>query len=899
MTATGAPLPTGLVAFLFSDIEGSTRRWEAHGDAMRDALRRHDEILRAEIERRRGYVFKTIGDAFCAAFWSVGEALDAAIAAQRRLSREDFAAVDGLLVRMAIHVGEADERVGDYFGTALNRAARLLSAGHGGQILLSGDAGDAVIEHLGPEITLRHLGTLPLRDLKTPERVYQPVAEGLTSEFKALRALKTPPNNLPRQSTSFVGRYEDLVRIEALLERNTLVTLVGAGGIGKTRLALELAAHRLSDERDGAWIADMASITDAALIPSTILSAIGAEAKPGEEPLEALLDHLQRRELLLLLDNSEHLVSDVAAIAARILARCPHVTVLATSRSPLDISGEQVYRLASLDLDSAVKLFADRAQAVDRNFSLKTSTEAVRQICRDLDGIALAIELAAARVRSMPVQTLATHLELRVLAGGRDRRPHQQTMRALVDWSYDLLNEDERGVLRRCGIFLRGFTLEVATGVCGGPDRDEWYVLDTLSSLVDKSLLVVEGHENDQRYRLLEPIREYALEKLTAAREAPETMRLHARAFGELACASYREWDVSPAADWLARFERDLSNFRLAIRWSLDEGNDWTLGAQLVADTLPIFLRLTLLPEAIARCERVLLSCTTLPAAIEARLRYGLSMLYNNQGSTQSAYEQAQKAVSLYRRAGDARGLARALSQVAHRYSLQDRYDEAKAAAREALELARGLSDRGLLADVLRRCAPAFEADDTGDMRTMYAESVALFRSLGRRDDTARALQWWGIAEAQSGEYRAAAERLVEAKRLAGEELAVGIAGDIVACYLVIGDRASAEPVAREALELAVKVRHPIHTPFAVTYVAALAQERNAADAARLVGYADECLRLAGWERGVYDREIAKNLKDDLKRRLGDAELLPLLAEGAAMAEEQAVAKAAALSTSL
>ncbi|MFZ1017933.1 MAG: adenylate/guanylate cyclase domain-containing protein [Candidatus Cybelea sp.] len=895
---TSPALPTGTVAFLFSDIEGSTRRWDAYGDAMRDALRRHDEIVRTEIERRRGYVFKTIGDAFCAAFWSVEDALNAAVAAQRSLASQDFAAVEGVLVRMAINDGEADERSGDYFGPAVNRTSRLLSAGHGGQILLSGRSADALTARLPAGITLRHLGTLPLRDLREPERVYQPIAEGLRSEFKALRALQTPPNNLPRQSTSFIGRFEDAARVQALLDRSAVVTIVGAGGIGKTRLALEVAANRLSDERDGAWIVDLASITDAALIAVTILAGVHAEPKPGEEPLETLLKYLENRELLLLLDNSEHLVSEIAETAAKVVARCRRITILATSRAPLDISGEQIYRLAPLELASAMQLFVDRAQAADPDFTAASSSAAIEQICTNLDGIALAIELAAARVRAMPVETLAAHLEPRLLAGGRDRRPHQQTMRALVDWSYDLLDDDERRALRHCAIFVRGFTLEVADDVCGS-GSDDWRVLDLLASLVDKSLVVSEGRGSDQRYRLLEPIREYALERLTETGEATEAKRRHAHAFATLAHAAYEEWDVAPSSDWLARLERDLSNFRVALRWSIDEESDLELAARLAADTSPIFLRLSLLSEAIARCERILAAPAALPAGVEARLRYGLSMLYGNQGTLDEAFDESCKAVALYRESGDLRGLTRALSQVAHRYAQRDRTEEAKSVASEALELARSLNDQRLLADVLRRVAPAFATDERERMREMYAESVALFRTLRRDDETARALTWWGQSEAEIGEYRSAAERLAEAKRLAGEELAVAIANDIVACYLVLEDRESAGPLAVEALTLAARVRHPIHVPFAITYVSVLAQEGDVVEAARLAGYAEERLTSLGWQRVISDREIAERLFLELERRLGKQRLAQLLAEGAMLTEDEAIARATALSMTL
>jgi predicted ATPase/class 3 adenylate cyclase len=882
--------PSGTVAFLFSDIEASTRRWEQHGEAMRDALRRHDELLRAAIEASRGYVFKTIGDAFCAAFWTAGEALEAAIEAQRRLGREDFSAINGLHVRMAIHVGETDEREGDYFGVAVNRTARLLSAGHGGQILISGVAADLALAHLPDGIHLRHLGSLPLRDFKDPERVYQPVGERLRSEFKPLRALETPPNNLPRQSTSFVGRHEDVARVEALLDEGGLLTLVGAGGIGKTRLALEVAAARVNDARDGAWFVDLSSIVNAGLIAGTMLSSLGGESSPEADPTDELLAYLEKRELLLVLDNSEHLVSDVAGIVAKIIACCPHVTVLATSREPLDITGERIYRLATLDLASAVQLFADRARAVEPAFSVEAKAAAVEAICGRLDGIALAIELAAARIRTMSVESLAEHLELRLLSGGRDRRPRQQTMRALIDWSYDLLAEEERRTLRHCAVFLRGFTLRAAADVCA---NDEWLALDELASLVDKSLVIADTGSAVQRYRMLEPIREYAFAKLTEAGELPEAVRRHTETMASLARVAYQEWESGPAADWLTRLESDLSNFRIALRWSVEERNDLDLGARIAADAIPLFLRLSLLAEGIELCER---ASQSVPLAndVEARLRYGLSMLYSNIGDNKKCLAQAKVAARLYRQVSDLRGLARALSQVASRYAVQSNYLEAQPAAEEALQLARDSGDRRLLADVLRRTADSFTGDGEAAVRARYEECVALFRSLGRDEETARALVWWGKwEEDEIGDFQQAAQRLLEAMQLDKDGgMLMYCSADIAGCFLAIGKSDQAEPFARQALEAAAKARHPVSVPIAISHLAIVAGTRDVARAARLIGYAEERFRQMEWQRVAYEQDLVDALFAHLRASLAEAEFSRLLAEGAAWNEDQATGRA-------
>ena len=886
-------LPSGIVVFLFSDIEGSTRRWESHAVAMRDAVRRHDVIVRAAIEARRGYVFKTIGDAFCAAFWTIEEALEAAIDVQRRLDSEDFEAVAGLRVRMAIHAGETDERSGDYFGPAVNRTARLLGAGHGGQILLTGVAADLAMAALPAGISLRRLGTLPLRDIKDPERVYQPMGEGLRSEFAPLRALETPPNNLPLQRTSFVGRHDDVARIDALLDEGALVTIVGAGGIGKTRLALEVAAARLADEPDGVWLADVASVGEAALIAGTLLTVLGAQPSPGVEPLDDLVAYLESRDLLLVLDNSEHLVAAVAEIAARILERSRHVSILATSRQPLDVSEERVYRLGSLDNAAAVALFSDRARAVDREFSLEKHVAEVEGICERLDGIALAIELAAARVRTLSIGDLAQHLELRLLAGGRDRRPRQQTMRALIDWSYDLLAADERRVLCRSAVFSRGFTLAAASVVCDERDAARGAVLELLGSLVDKSLVVAESPDGERRYRLLEPIREYAREKLNESGDAPETQRRHAVALGAFAGSAYEEWESGPAADWLARMERDLPNIRVALQWSVGEGRDLELGARLVADATPLFLRMSFLAEGVDWCERVLASGVGLPLGVEARLRYGLSMLFSNLGANKQVLEQALQAVSLYREADDARGLTRALSQVAARYAPLGRYEEAREAAEEALRIARGLGDRRLLADILRRCAGAFAGDGAAAVRARYHESVEIFRTLGRDDETARALTWWGQWEAASGNFREAAQRMLEAIELDRRNLVtMFLESDVAGCFLAIGDVAAAESHAREALTLAAKAHHRVLAGISISHLAAVAATSDPARAARLIGFAEEELRAAEWQRADYEQQIVDELRATIERAISTDEIARLLAEGAAWSEAQAVTAA-------
>jgi len=886
----GSALPSGSVAFLFTDIEGSTRRWDAYGDAMGDAVRRHDAILRHEIEARGGYIFKTMGDAFCGAFRSVGDALGAAVALQRALHREDFAAVDDLRVRVAIAAGEADERDGDYFGTAVNRTARLLSACHGAQILLTGEAADLAVQRLPEGVTLRHLGSVPLRDLKEPVRVYQAVAEGLRGDFKALRALETPPNNLPLQATSFVGRHEDVLRLERLLEKEALVSIVGAGGMGKTRLALEAAATTINDWKDGTWFVDLAAILDERLVVSVLLSTFGIDQNERELPLETLVKSLAQRETLILLDNCEHVIGEAARMVTAVRQRCPHVAILATSREALDIAGEYVYHLDSLDLSAAVKLFNERAAGARQSFSAKAEARAVEELCRHLDGIALAIELAAARVRSMPVRALVEHFDLRILAGGRDRQPRQKTMSALIAWSYDLLTDAEQDLLRRCSACVGGFTLEIAVALSGG---DDLATIDLLSSLVDKSLVTAD--ESRARYRLLEPIRQFANAKLEESGERQGALESHARAYAALAHDGFEEWDADPKPDWLERFDRELGNLRAALQWTVEGKHDLATGASLAADAAPVFLRLSLLSEGIDWCERFLRENEALPPAVEARMRYGLSMLYNNQGVNKNALAEALVAASLFQRARDGRGAARALSQVSNHYARLDRFSEARSAAEDALHLARDLDDRRLLADVLRRCARSYADDGDDAVRDRYAESVSISRRLGHSDDVSRALMWWGQFELGVGNYLRAAEMLLEARDLASDDAALTLLNNVVPCYLAMGDTPNAYALAREALALAAKYRHPIHTPSIVMYVAALAANTESTESARLIGYAKERLRAAGWRRAPHDDVIVERLEGALRRQLPPADLTALRVEGTAFTEDQAVAHARSL----
>ena len=675
--ATPRTLPTGTVTFLFTDIEGSTKRWERDSAAMSEAVRRHDALLRGAIGERGGYAFKTVGDAFCAAFSRPENAVAAILTAQRALYAEDFSAVEGLQVRAAIHTGTAEEREGDYFGPAVNRVARLLAIAHGGQTLVSGVTVELVQDALPPRTSLRDLGQHRLKDLAHPVQVYQLVAEGLGELFPPLRSLGALPNNLPLQLTSFVGREDEVAGIVDLLGRSRLLTIVGTAGVGKTRAALQAAAELVDGSGDGVWFVDLAPLRDPALVAREIAVTLGVTVPPEKTALETVVEYLKARRLLLVVDNCEHLVAAAATAIDTILRGCPHVTVLATSREGLNVSGERVHRMPSLALPpraesltaaqastyGAVALFVERAQSVDEDFALTDqNAESVAEVCRRLDGIAFAIELAAPRVKVLSVDQLSQRLDerFRLLTGGsRSALPRQQTMRALIDWSYDLLSAREKVVFRRAGVFVGGFTLEAAVSVCTAETAlDEWPVLETLSTLVDKSLIAAEIQGSGQRYRLLESVREYARTRLAESDELEETERNYAAHYLSYAKFKRDEWAVTPGAQWIEPMLSETDNFRAAMVWLLDHD---PLGAAEMSVALHRFFdRLALQDEGLRWIEQAFAANRDLPPLVEAPLLQARMSLSINQG-LQEAPGSEQRLLEVARKSGDERLLVSAL----------------------------------------------------------------------------------------------------------------------------------------------------------------------------------------------------------------------------------------------
>ncbi len=908
-----APLPTGRVTFLFTDIEGSTRRWESDSDAMKTVVARHDDILTAVMTVHHGHIFKTVGDAFCVAFSSAPAALAAAVDAQQAIAREDFSSVDGLRVRMALHSGVAHERGADYFGPSVNRVARLMSAGHGGQVLLSDATRALVVDQLPAGIELIDLGLHELKDLAALEHVWQLRIEGLPSEFAPLRSEGGSPNNLPAQATNFVGRDEDAREVDALLASHRLVTLVGAGGVGKTRLAIRVAEQALRTSPDGVWFSDFAPIADAQLVPSVVAKALGLTQQENRPIDDSLVQWLKRKQLLVILDNCEHVIAAAASLAASLIAACPGVRMLATSRQPLRIAGEAAYKLPSLptpepgrDLTvaaaleyAAIKLFVERAQAVDSRFALSAETApVVAEICRRLDGIPLAIELAAARVRMLSVASIAGRLNERfqILTGGsRTALPRQQTLRALFDWSYELLDERERALFARVSVFAGGFSLAAASAVCADSEKSDSDALDLLASLVDKSLVVAELGDREERYALLESAREFALTKLPDAAEQDALASRHARFFCGMAQAADEASSTMPREALLAALEPDIDNFRAALEWTLKKRRNVSAGAAICGSLEQLWYASGLSGEGRSWIDTALACIEEREhsSALAARLWLARSLLFSGKGKFQSA-ERAEK---LYRELHDELGAARSLRAMARGLLQMGRLDAAADAAARALPVLRAHADK--LGEALCLNVMADVCGERGEIeaaRASYALTLQAFEALG--DQAGKAVVFIDLAELdfRQGDPYAALRHAqasidIESRGKNATNLATAYSNTI-AYHIALDDLAAASEAAVQALRWAQQAQSRSKVAWILQHCALIAAERKqVAAAARLLGYVDAQYAELGLERESTERWSHDRLAAIL-RGASVQSVAADLAEGATMSEERAIDEA-------
>jgi len=802
-----APL-SGILTFLFTDLEGSTPLWEQYPDLMQVVSARHDELLRAVFEGNGGRVVKTTGDGFHVVFASPADGIAAALAGQQAITTEVWPPeVGSIKVRMGLHAGEGQAREGDYYGPDLNRAARVMGIGHGGQILVSGTTAALLRGRLPDGAELIDLGPHRLKGLSDLEQVYQLVHSSLETEFPPLHSSVSIPHNLPTQLTTFIGRTRELEEVKRLIESNRLLTLLGPGGTGKTRLMLQVASDLVERFPDGVWLVELAPLTNPELVTEKTAGVLGVRGHPDRSLVDSLAVYLRRKEILLLLDNAEHLIQTSAELAEHLLMLCPQLKILTTSREPLSIGGEAAFQVPSLSLPAenvmtgaeleaseAVQLFLDRSRAVRPDFELTTSTvPAVAKIVRQLDGIPLALELAAARLRVMSAEQIAARLNdrFRLLVGGRRTAlPRQQTLQALIDWSWNLLQESEQVLLRRLSVFSGGWTLEDAQQVARGPQLDEFAIIDNLEALVEKSLVATGSlPDGGDRFHLLESIRQYARERLSEAEEDDALGDRHAAYFVGLIREAEAAHTQTETVAWIMRLVREMDNFRAVFNWLENHdpmlflaaaGKLMVLGGQGYWSFSP--------PQGRRWLERAIEFGRTAEAFEEGRPEHrenlgralgALGSVGLAQGRHEEGAAAGAKAVSILRPLGESQPLAYALGIYAFNSSFLGRLDEAYEAGEEAGKIARGLGD---------------------------GVSLSL------------ALSALGLAAMMNGDIEKAQEYIREAKTLI-EELGSSLVGPQILVgegqlHALMGDLEGAEAIYREADQRFQELGDPTQTIF-------------------------------------------------------------------------------------
>jgi predicted ATPase/class 3 adenylate cyclase/DNA-binding CsgD family transcriptional regulator len=806
-------LPTGTVTLLLADVEGSTRLWETQPEDMAAAVALLDSVLSEIIAKYDGVrpVEQGEGDSFVVAFARASDAVACALALQR-------APLAPIRLRIGVHTGEIQLRdEGNYIGPTINRTARLRDLAHGGQSVLSGATEPLVVERLPEGAWLTDLGTHQLRDLPRPERVVQLCHPDLLNEFPPLRTSKAfAATNLPVQLTSFVGRGAQLTQLRELLGQNRVVTLTGAGGVGKTRLAIQVAARPAPEFGDGVWYLDLAPITDPELVAVTVARALGLPDQPGRSTMDTLTRFIANKQMLVVLDNCEHLLDACAELVVAVLSAAPGLTVLATSREAIGVAGEVSWRVPSLSLrDEAVELFADRARLAQTGFTLADdNAAAVTEICARLDGMPLAIELAAARVRALsPGEILeGLHDRFRLLTGGaRTVVRRQQTLRASVDWSHALLTQPERVLFRRLAVFVGGFDLDAAQAVAGGGDVQRFQVLDQLTLLVDKSLVVADDTRGRTRYRLLETVRQYALEKLGESGEADAVRARHRDHYTAMAALL----DAPAGSDYERRLERgdtEIDNLRAAFGWSC-ENSDTELALALASSLQPLWISRGRFREGRAWFDTALADDNAqhpkVTPAVRARALADRAMLGGWLGATDST-DQAQQALMIAREVDDPALLVRALAACGYIAAFTNPEASGPYFA-EAISLARAIGDRWSLSQILS--GQAFAAVFAGDpiaARTPAEEGADLAATIGDRFNSGQCRWCLGWVQMMQGDLAAAianfGEQLTDAEAahdviqktasLQGLALALAYHGEVSAA------RAAAHTAVEAAAEL-------------------------------------------------------------------------------------------------
>ena len=871
-------VPSGALTLLFTDIQGSTALWESDPEEMNLALQRHDKLLHFAIEAAGGYVFKTVGDAFCVAFSTPEAGVDAVLLAQRALGAELWPEPIIIRVRMALHSGECQERHGDYFGPTVNRTARLEAVAHGGQVLLSESTALPLLNRLPESCDLLDLGQHRLKDLGRPEHVFQLCAPGLDRSFPPLRSLDNPEleHNLPVQLTSFVGRERELLEIHHLVDEGRLVTLAGPGGSGKTRLALQVAAELLDGSADGVWLADFSALSAEEQVAREVASVLGVREESTRPLLETLSEVLQYRNVLLVMDNCEHVIDACAKLAETVVRACPKVWVLATSRESLGVEGERVYRVPPLGLPDvseaeldpeavasaeAVRLFVERAREHRPEFSLDAANAStIVSLCRHLDGIPLALELAAARVRYMSVSEVESRLSQRfrlLSARSRTRGARQQTLEGAVAWSYELLIEPEKLLFATLSVFPGGFGLATAESVCSkAAALDEFEVVPLVESLVEKSLLQTEQGPSDLGYRMLETIRHYAADRLMdlgtdATNKAREAHALYYLGVAEEAAHHL----VGPnQAEWMARLEADLDDLRTGLSFFIDSAEHGVEALRMVGALRYFWEMLGTTPGEARDLSLAALAHREARSPSKERSAALLSC-----GSAQSFLGDFVAARAFFEEGaliaaeiGDAALLADHLTGVAYSLYRLGEYDRMKETADRAVQIAAEVGDPTVLARAhdRRALADLDMMDDPESARGHYATALRLVTRAGNKYRMAAVYNNLANFEMTAGHLTTARSHLEASLEHAfTDDLRAITHENLGSVNLLEGITAKASTHYREGLRLAVRSGYGREIPYGLIGLAMCATASQYFErAATLHGAADATLQGALWE---------------------------------------------------
>ncbi len=839
---------------------------------MRPALARHDALTREAVEVNRGDVVKTTGDGFHAVFDDPLDALLASLQLQLALSKPETTNGVALSVRCGLHAGVDERRDNDFFGPVVNRAARIMGAAHGGQILLSQAVVSLVAERLPQGVALRSLGAVRLRDLNSPEPVFQLLHPQLRQDFPALRSLEATPNNLPQQVTSFIGRDAELAEVRKLLGQTRLLTLLGVGGLGKTRLSLQVAAEVLDDYPDGVWFVELAALNDESLVPQAIAYVLGVKEEAGRPVIDALVKFVTQRQLLIVLDNCEHLVGACAEVAKRLLQAGPGMKILTSSREALHMHGETTYAvpalgvpdalsavtLASLTQYEAVRLFVDRATAAQPSFRVtEQNAPAVIGICRRLEGIPLAIELAAARIRALSVDAIAERLSDRfrlLIHGDRTALPRQRTLRALIDWSYDLLTLHEQALLRRLAVFAGGWTLDAAEVVGAGGDVQQRDVLDLLTHLVDKSLVAVDAVGG--RFRLLDTVREYAQERLSGSGEGINARNSHLSFYLAFAEKARPELTGPSQGTWLTRIDEERENFLAAHAWcDFAEGGAEMGFRMLRALKLYLFNRgllglgLKVTAEVLAR------PAAKLRDAPRARALFAAGQFGYFLGRYKEAQQHLEESVAIGREIGNRACVEAALQPLGSVCLANGDLVSARRHLEEAIALARELDNRRELSAAINAMAQLHRVEGALDAaEPLYEEVVAYARELGDNESVAVALLNLSMVAISRGSTEKARKLLL----------------DVLAIAVDIGSK----PAGQSALEVSAGLA---------------ASCDDWAHAARFFGAAEAQMKTTGIHRDPTDEAFLKPWVARARSALGSENFADAEAAGRALRYDEAI----------